>query len=65
MNDQITDRRGAFDVLDEVLRPLLGSLEGSSAAMSCWLALRRAGWLMDESDAVSDEEIEEWRSSDD
>ncbi len=43
-----TTRRAPIDVMDDVLRPLLGSMAGTSAAVSCWLALRKAGWLQDE-----------------
>lgn len=34
-----------IDVIDEILRPLLGSLKGTSTALDIFLALRRAGLL--------------------
>jgi hypothetical protein len=45
---QTTDRRSPIDIMDDVLRPHLGSLEATSAAVRCWHALRRGGWLQDE-----------------
>lgn len=40
-------RQHPIDIIDSVLRPLLGSLPGTEAAVSVWAALRRAGYLTD------------------
>jgi len=48
-DSQTTKRAHPIDILDAVLNPFLGSLPATSAAMSCWLALRRAGYLADAS----------------
>lgn len=42
-----TERKHPIDIIDGVLRPLLGSHPGTTAAVSTWIALRRDGYLMD------------------
>lgn len=39
-------RRSAIDIMDDVLRPALGSMAATSAAVTCWHALRREGYEM-------------------
>lgn len=42
------ERRAPIDIMDGVLRTHLGSHEATTAAVRCWHALRKAGWLQDE-----------------